>query len=139
MTIPVVTPSSASPVLAKEAQYGRNLPGELVRHFTEYIPAAFGDLYFGVFTTTGKLHLKYYDASLPGDIALRIVRTYDSGNSSSGGFSTGWTLNYCKRIEKNPIAGTLSLSSSTGDAMVFTQQLFDFRRDMRRDSESGVT
>ena len=53
-TIPVVTPAAVSPVIAKEAQYGRNLPGELVTHFTEYVWDGHGDLYFGVFTTSGK-------------------------------------------------------------------------------------
>ena len=103
-----------SPVLAKEAQYGRNTPGELVGHFQEYLSAEHGDLSFGVFTTTGRLHLSYQDGYLPGDIPLRIVRTYDSGSLDVFGFSTGWSINYLKKIEKDATAGTLTLRNPTG-------------------------
>jgi len=112
-TIPVITASLASPVLANEAQYGRNLPGELVNHFQEYLSASHGDLYSGVFTTTGKLHLSFVDGRLPGDIPLQIVRTFDSGNSLAEGFSAGWSLNYLKCIVKDASSSTLTLSNST--------------------------
>ena len=79
---------------------GETLPGELVRHFQEYLAASHGDLYFGVFTTTGKLHLSFRDGRLPGDIPLQIVRTYDSGKLDAFGFSAGWTLNYNKKMTK---------------------------------------
>jgi len=119
-TIPVITASLASPVLANEAQYGRNLPGELVNHFQEYLSASHGDLYSGVFTTTGKLHLSFVDGRLPGDIPLQIVRTFDSGNSLAEGFSAGWSLNYFKCIVKDASSSTLTLSSSTGSGLLFT-------------------
>ncbi len=118
-TIPVISAPAVSPVLAKEGQYGRNLPGELVRHFRQYLAARHGDPYFGVFTTTGKLHLSYRDGRLPGDIPLQIVRTYDSGSFGALGFSAGWTLNYFKSIQKDVTNSTVTLANSTGSDILF--------------------